>query len=160
MDPAPSALWSIVLGLAVGWSLPRGRSDNPAPAAPGHTLDCSCEAELRELLAAREQLEWWRLVALVLGLVAGLLALGLLLGALCLAGLCRCCCGGARPSSGVGAPATRVKVETKPRVGDTLLLQLLAAAEMRRWCRYRLSALRSLKSWWTKATTHGDLTCC
>ena len=133
MDPSPSALWSVVLGLAVGCSLPGWRSDRPAAPAPAHSIECGCEAELRELLATREQLEWWRLLAVVASLIAGLLALCLVLTGLCLAGLCRCCCGGAgRQSAGGGAGATRVKAETRPRVADTRLLELLAASEVRR----------------------------
>ncbi len=132
MDPAPSTIWSIVLGLAVGWSLPWWHPDRPAPAAPGHSLDCGCEAELRELLNTREQLEWWRLVALVLGLVTGLLTLCLLCAGLCVAGLCRCCWSGGRAAVSTGGTGARVKVEPRPRVPDTRLLELLAAAEVRR----------------------------
>ena len=132
MDPAPSTIWSIVLGLAVGLSLPWWHPDGPAPAAPGHSLDCGCEAELRELLNIREQLEWWRLVALVLGLATGLLAIGLVCAGLCVAGLCRCCWAGLRTGVSAGGTGVRVKVEPGPRARDDRLLELLAAAEVRR----------------------------
>jgi hypothetical protein len=132
MDPAPAALWSIAIGLAAGWSLPWWSPSRPAPAAPSHSLDCGCEAELRELLNSRELLEWWRLVALVLGLATGLLAICLVCAGLCVAGLCRCCWGGLRTGVSAGGTGVRVKVEPGPRARDDRLLELLAAAEVRR----------------------------
>ncbi len=131
MDPSPSALWSVVLGLAVGCSLPGWRSDRPAAPSPAHSIE-GCDAELRELLATRERLEWWRLLAVIASLIAGLLALSLVLTGLCLAGLCRCCCGGGSRGPTAGAAATRVKAESRPRLADARVLELLAAAEVRR----------------------------
>ena len=42
----------------------------PLPLTTGAALECGCEAELREIIHARDLLEWWRLLAVVLGCVA------------------------------------------------------------------------------------------
>ena len=42
----------------------------PLPPTTGAALECDCGAELREIIHARDLLEWWRLVAVVLGCVA------------------------------------------------------------------------------------------
>ncbi len=70
---------------------------------------------------------------MIASLIAGLLALCLVLTGLCLAGLCRCYCGGAgRQAVGASAAPTRVKTEARPRVAGMRLLELLAASEVRR----------------------------
>ena len=42
----------------------------PLPPTTGAALECDCGAELREIIHARDLLEWWRLLAVVLGCVA------------------------------------------------------------------------------------------
>jgi hypothetical protein len=99
------------------------------PVRPSHSLapEGSCDIELRELLATKDLLEWWRLVALLLALVCALLAVAAACLALCLAGLCRCCWA-ANARSG---PRTPVR-PSSPSAGDHRVLELLAAAEVRR----------------------------
>jgi hypothetical protein len=83
----------------------------------------SCDAELREQLELRDRLEWYRLALAALACLS-LLLLGLLTVALC---GCRCC---AVCPSRRRTPASRAALA--PKKGDSQVLALLAAQEVRR----------------------------
>ena len=77
-------------------------------AVPAHDLDgCDCEPELRRIVELQDLLNWWRLVALVFGLLLGffLLVVACLLPA---AGRClRCLCQRREAAAVAGPPIAR-----------------------------------------------------
>ena len=105
------------------------------PACPA----CTCDEELRQLLTQQLALEWWRLLAAVLGVIAGVAVLLLALIGLCWAGACGGCCrrrpadpghpaaAAAALGAGRSAPGSPVGARPTPE-----LLALLAAREVRR----------------------------
>ena len=99
---------------------------------------CTCDEELRQLLSQQAALEWWRLAAAVLGVIAVLAVVLLALIGLCWAGACGWCCRrrpaappeGPRAAEAVAAgPAPVLRPRTKP---TPELLAILAAQEVRR----------------------------
>ena len=131
MEPAAPSVASIVVAFLAGWAVTRPAV--PGPHAPGasHAIDCSCDAELRELLAARDALDWWRILALVLGAVATVLLLVAVAAILCLLGACPCIGWACRRGSTVRGPVEAVRPPAAS-VRDAKLLSLLAASEVRR----------------------------
>ena len=118
---AAAALWHAIFPAAP--ALPP-----PWPPGPSHELECSCDEELRELLKARGDLEWYRLAALALAVAC--LALTAASASLCLLAAGWCGAGSALatrrhapgPRATVGPPA--------PATPD--VLASLAASEVRR----------------------------
>ena len=53
----------------------------PEWESSAHTLECSCEVELREIIHQKDLLDWWRWLAILLSLI------------LVLCGLITCCAG-------------------------------------------------------------------
>ena len=131
MEQAVPSVASIVAVFLAGWavSLPGA----PGPVAPSvrHAIDCSCEVELRELLAARDALDWWRALAAILGVAAAALLLVAVAAVLCLLGACQCIGWACRRGPSVRGPVPAVRPPAVS-VGDAKLLSLLAASEVRR----------------------------
>jgi len=117
--------WPGLVGLAWGFAGALLAVPGRGPPAPSHLTSedccrpCSCDKELKDLLASQAATWWWRCAAvcfLVLGLATGLGA-GLFLGAVARSG-CRLLRGGAATSEAVPArPATARSLEdTAPTV--------------------------------------------
>ncbi len=112
---------TILIGAAV-WNGPWVRGLVPAPVA--HEIaPVSCDAELRQQLELRDQLEWYRIALAVLACLL-LLLLGLLAAAVCGCPCCAVC-----PTRGRAAAPRTAQPAKK---GDSQVLALLAAQEVRR----------------------------
>lgn len=115
------------LPVAAGCAMRVGRPDpvvRPESAAP----PVSSDAELRSLLGTRAELDWYRLLALLLGAVLVLFLTAAAFAVGCLLGCYHSCCclrsaGAWRPRDGLQSPA---------RKADPSLLALPVASKVRR----------------------------
>ena len=131
MEQAAPSVASIVVAFLAGWAVSLPGAPVPPASSAAHAIDCSCDAELRELLAARDALDWWRVLALILGVVAAVLLLVAVTAVLCLLGACQCIGWACRRGPAARGPVQAVRPPVVS-VGDAKLLSLLAASEVRR----------------------------
>ena len=87
--------WFASLGLQSVLLMPSGQPYSPRPASP---LECDCSIELRELLDAKDALQWWQWLAAWLAALALAAVLALLLSLWCTCQVLTCCCRHSRPS--------------------------------------------------------------
>jgi len=135
------APWLVALaGVLAGSSLPRFWAPTevrPEVRVVHAAAECSCDAELRQLLESRDQVEWYRLACFLLLFIAGLLSVLACLGLSCLCGWCACCTqsvGRARspPPGPSSARAGAVPVTSLSGRSSSELLAILAQNEVRR----------------------------
>lgn len=120
-----SAWVTVAAALIWSWAQP---APPTAPAA-AEPLFGGGDRELRELLRARSDLEWFRLVACFLGVVAAFLLVAALALIGCLLGCCQSCYAAFVSRAGAG----RAEAPLSPaRRGDPNLLAFLVASEVRR----------------------------
>ena len=98
------------------------------PPAPSHELACSCDEELRELLQARGDLEWYRLACLALACAC--LVLGV--ASSCLALLAAGCCGAAGGRAAAKPAPAPARLDAPAAPATPAVLAALAAGEVRR----------------------------
>ena len=123
-DHRPAVIWAAVVGALASWQLGSWQR-RPAVAPVAHEPYCSCDAELRQILDCRDQLDSLRSLVVILSVTSGSLLCAVVALLSCSAGCCL-----RAPAGRFGA--VTASSPTAGTRGDPVLLALLAKQEVRR----------------------------